>query len=72
MKTELAKKECKPCEEKTQPLKGSALKQLSAELGDGWKVVNEDHLEKDYSFKNFREALDFTNRVGEIHFTIAE
>jgi 4a-hydroxytetrahydrobiopterin dehydratase len=23
-------------------------------------------LEKEYKFKNFREALDFTNRVGEL------
>jgi 4a-hydroxytetrahydrobiopterin dehydratase len=29
-------------------------------------VVNEHHLEKEYAFKNFREALTFTNAVGEI------
>jgi 4a-hydroxytetrahydrobiopterin dehydratase len=66
MKTGLAKKECKPCEGKTEPLKGDALKQLSAELSDGWKVVGERSLEKEYKFKDFREALAFTNRVGEI------
>jgi 4a-hydroxytetrahydrobiopterin dehydratase len=28
--------------------------------------VNEHHLEKEYAFKDFREALAFTNAVGEI------
>jgi len=29
-------------------------------------VVDEHHLEKEYRFKDFRTALDFTNRVGEL------
>ncbi len=34
-----------------------------------WQVVERDNikrLERVFKFKNFREALDFTNRVGEI------
>ena len=37
-----------------------------ADLDGGWQVVDDHHLEKEYTFKNFREALDFTNRVGEL------
>ena len=66
MKSEPAEEHCQPCEKKPAPLKGGALRQLRAGLGDGWKLVDEHHLEKEYTFKNFREALDFTNRVGEI------
>lgn len=29
-------------------------------------MVDEHHLEKTYPFKDFREALAFTNRVGEL------
>jgi len=29
-------------------------------------VIDEHHLEKGFTFKNFREALAYTNRVGEI------
>jgi 4a-hydroxytetrahydrobiopterin dehydratase len=47
-------------------LRGEALAGLAAELGEAWKVVDEHHLRKTYKFKNFREALQFTNRVGEI------
>ena len=63
---ELAEKECAPCKGGTPPLKGAELETLSKKLGGEWKVVGEHHLEKEYKFKNFREALDFTNKVGEL------
>jgi 4a-hydroxytetrahydrobiopterin dehydratase len=28
--------------------------------------VNGHHLEKQFAFKDFRQALDFTNRIGEV------
>jgi 4a-hydroxytetrahydrobiopterin dehydratase len=64
--SELVAKECVPCRGGVPPLKGKELTDLQAKLGGDWKVVREHHLEKDYAFKNFREALDFTNRVGEM------
>ena len=63
---ELAEKECVPCKGGTPPLKGAELESFSRKLGGDWKVVNGHHLEKEYKFKNFREALDFTNKVGEL------
>ncbi len=66
MSEELAKKECVPCRGGVPPLKGSQLEALHGLLGNDWIVVNEHHLEKEYTFKNFAEALEFTNAVGEI------
>ena len=63
---ELAAKDCVPCKGGVPPLKGAALKNLLAAVNNDWRVVDEHHLEKDYKFKDFREALDFTNRVGEM------
>jgi len=62
----LAEKDCVPCRGSVPKLEGKALTDLSEQLGAGWKVVNGHHLEKEYAFKNFREALDFTNKVGEL------
>ena len=62
----LADRECVPCKGGIPPLKGPALAVLAAQLGGGWNVVAEHHLEKEFSFKNFREALDFTNRIGAL------
>ena len=64
--SELAAKECIPCRGGIPPLKGKELTDLQAKLGGGWNVVNEHHLEKNYTFKNFRDALEFTKRVGEM------
>ncbi len=66
MSTSLAEKECVPCQGGTPALKGAALRDMARKLGGGWKVCEEHHLEKEYKFKDFREALNFTNRVGEL------
>ncbi len=63
---ELAAKECVPCKGGTPPLKGQDLTNLQGKLGNDWKVMNEHHLEKEFKFENFRQALDFTNKVGEL------
>ena len=66
MSSELAAKECVPCKGGVPPLKGDELTALQERLGGGWRVVDEHHLEKEYRFPDFRAALDFTNRVGEM------
>jgi 4a-hydroxytetrahydrobiopterin dehydratase len=62
----LAEKECVPCRGGTPALKGAELSRLAGELGNGWRVIGEHHLEKEYTFKDFRQALEFTNKVGEL------
>jgi len=62
----LAKRKCVPCEEGASPLKGEVVKKLLSELETGWESVNDHHLERQYKFKNFKEALEFVNKVGEI------
>jgi len=47
-------------------LQGDALEAFVASLADGWRVVEGRHLEKEYQFKNFHDALAFTMRVGEL------
>lgn len=64
--SELAKNECAPCKGGISPLKGSDLKSLLKKLGGSWQLIDEHHLEKEYKFENFRQALGFTNKVGEL------
>jgi 4a-hydroxytetrahydrobiopterin dehydratase len=64
--TRLADRECRPCKGDEPPLEGKALEELAKDLEEGWDVVEEHHLEKEYALEDFREALDFTNAVGEI------
>jgi 4a-hydroxytetrahydrobiopterin dehydratase len=64
--SDLAMLQCVPCKGGTSPLRGPELDDLWARLGNDWRVVEQHHLEKEFRFKNFREALDFTNRVGDL------
>ena len=63
--TELANRNCVPCRGDTPPLKGEELEGLRRQV-PGWEVVEEHHLRRTFKFKNFREALGFVNRVGEL------
>lgn len=63
---DLANKKCVPCRGGVPPLKGEALEKLLRQLGGGWRVVEAHHLEKEYRFPDFREALAFTNRIGAL------
>jgi 4a-hydroxytetrahydrobiopterin dehydratase len=66
MECELAKKKCVACQGGVPPLKGKQIAVLQAQLEPGWKVVSEHHLEKEYKFNNFVEALEFSNKVGAL------
>ena len=61
---ELAARECVPCKGGVPPLKGSEIDALLRKISSGWQAIDEHHLEKEFRFKDFRNALDFTNRVG--------
>ena len=62
----LAQKTCIPCKGGVPPLKGEELDTLEEKLGNDWQIKNEHHLEKEYIFADFRQALDFTAKVGEV------
>lgn len=65
MPERLADKQCVPCRGGVPPLKGPALAELQKQVQD-WTVVEEHHLVKTFKFPDFRKALEFTNRVGEL------
>ena len=61
----LASRECVPCRGGVPPMQGDEIKKFAEQL-KGWDVVEEHHLRKIFEFKDFREALAFVNRVGEL------
>jgi 4a-hydroxytetrahydrobiopterin dehydratase len=50
------------------PLKGAKLTELHRQLADPaqWKVVDEHHIVRIFKFPDFKSALAFVNRVGEV------
>jgi 4a-hydroxytetrahydrobiopterin dehydratase len=66
MTSELADRKCIPCKGDTPSLAGDDIKSLLAKLDSGWQVVDDHHLKKEFRFRNFRQALAFTNVIGEL------
>ena len=64
--SELSKKKCTPCASGANPMKGTILTTWAQLLQGGWNIIEEHHLEKEYRFKNFKQALDFTCAIGAI------
>lgn len=62
---DLASRECVPCRGGVPPLSNQEIQNFISELV-GWETVREHHLRKAYEFKNFRDGLEFVNRVGEL------
>lgn len=63
---DLSNKKCVPCQGGAAPLRRETSMQLQKQLNQEWKIVGDHHLEREFLFKNFAEALVFTNKLGEI------
>ena len=63
---DMAERTCKSCAHATGALAGAELEQFRQQLPEGWEVVDDHHLQKEFTFADFREALTFTNHVGEL------
>lgn len=66
MTTPLAGRRCTPCSGDDKPLVGTALTDHLNQVSDRWQIVNEHHIEAEFRFSNFLEALAFTNDVGGV------
>ncbi len=64
--SDLASRRCEPCKGGTPPLTPDEIAPLRDQLEDDWQVVDGHHLRRSFVFKNFREALDYLNKVGEM------
>ncbi len=63
---ELKEKRCRPCEGGVPPLEKEEIEKYQKQLKNEWEVMDRKKIRQTYSFKDFKEALDFANKVGEI------
>lgn len=67
MAEELSQQTCTACSRQKSPVSEAKIKQLKLQIPD-WKIKNEQgklRLEKTYQFSDFKQALEFTQHVGE-------
>lgn len=62
---DLGVKHCKPCESGAAAIPETALAEYLKQV-PGWELLTEMKITKSFKFPNFRKALEFTNRVGEL------
>jgi 4a-hydroxytetrahydrobiopterin dehydratase len=64
--TNLAEKTCTPCRGGVPPLTAQQAEALRGQSPE-WALVNDAHrIERTFRFRDFREALAFVQKVGEI------
>ena len=64
----LSQATCVPCRGGVPPLTREEAAPLAASVPD-WRIEEREgilRLEREFRFKNFRQALDFTSQVGEL------
>jgi 4a-hydroxytetrahydrobiopterin dehydratase len=62
----LSTKKCEPCEGGGDPLTRKDFKVYLEQVNEWTFVENDTKMEREYEFKDFKGALDFVNRAGEI------
>lgn len=62
---DLARQRCIPCERGTPPLTEAEVAMYLAEIKGDWKLIDKK-LSKEFLFKDFREAINFVNRVADV------
>lgn len=64
--SDLKDKKCVPCEGGVKPLTPDEYGAYLRTAISGWHDVDEKQIEKEYTCKDFKEALAFVNRVGAL------
>nr|MBF0222125.1 4a-hydroxytetrahydrobiopterin dehydratase [Desulfobulbaceae bacterium] len=65
---ELFMNRCEPCKSGAVRLNGDEINEL-LKMVSGWLVIEIEsiaRLQKEYTFKNFKQAIAFTNKIGEV------
>lgn len=63
---DLTKQKCVPCEGGVEPMKSEEIKTYLSFLKTEWEVEDEKKIDKEFMFRDFKEAMGFVNKVADI------
>lgn len=67
--SKLFQKHCVACDGETPPFTVAEISKFKSQISNEWNVID-DHgikkLRRYFKFKNFKQAIEFINKVGEI------
>jgi 4a-hydroxytetrahydrobiopterin dehydratase len=64
----LTQEKCSACNKQSQPANAEEIAELKPQIPE-WNLIEvegEPRLQRTYAFKNFKEALAFTNQIGHL------
>lgn len=62
----LQEKHCIPCEVGGKPLTHQEIQTLLSQINSEWNVLDDKKIAREFSFKNFKEAMVFVNTIADI------
>lgn len=62
----LTKAHCVPCEGGVPRMKPDEIEEYKKEISPEWKVLDNIKLQREFHFKDFKEAMEFVNKVADI------
>lgn len=66
MAVHLSDKKCVACEGGVPPFDESQIRSYLPELKPGWEVIQGKKIKKEFTFRDFKDAMDFVNKVADI------
>lgn len=57
---------CKPCEGGIASLSKQEIDSFMKKIHAGWKNVDDQKISREFSFVNYRHAIDFVNRLANL------
>lgn len=69
MKIDISNQQCVPCRKDSPPLSSADIQSLHTDYTPDWNVVQVEgvpHLNRVFEFKDFAQAMQFSQKVGEI------
>ena len=57
---------CVPCQGGIPPLTKDQIQPYLSQINSSWQVIDNTQLTRDFSFKNFTQAIKFINQVADI------
>lgn len=64
--TDLTTKQCIPCSLGAPTMTPEEIQEALPQLDNQWEVIDDSRLKRTFKFKNFKEALAFVNRIGDL------
>lgn len=61
----LTAQKCVPCEGGVPPFTPEQVRGYLAQISSDWATVEDKRLERKFKFKDFRQAMQFVNKVAE-------